>query len=145
MFLVTNINEIIDAVLSLSKPLLYNGVQHLLVTLGNHGLAHLTREEALLYPSMPSTWEPKSVVNVSGAGDWYVMQSSCNNALSSSLSLVGGIISSIIRGCSMTDAIKTGLLSAYYSLISSQTVEAPPNDETILKEWGNIKPKNIYK
>ena len=94
---------------------------------------------------MPSTWEPKSVVNVSGAGDWYVMQSSCNNALSSSLSLVGGIISSVIRGCSMTDAIKTGLLSAYYSLISSQTVEAPPNDETILKEWINIKPKNIYK
>ena len=45
----------------------------------------------------------------------------------------------------MTDAIKTGLLSAYYSLISSQTVEAPPNDETILKEWINIKPKNNYK
>lgn len=61
------------------------------------------------------------------------------------LSLVGGIISSIIKDCSMTDAINTGLLSAYYSLISSQTVEALPNDETILKEWMNIKPKNIYK
>lgn len=69
IFIVSNLEDIINTVLSLSDPLLYNGVQNLLVTLGTHGLMFVTKDEALLYPSAPSGYTV-SVINVSGAGDW---------------------------------------------------------------------------
>uniref|UniRef100_A0A1X7VBV0 Carbohydrate kinase PfkB domain-containing protein n=1 Tax=Amphimedon queenslandica TaxID=400682 RepID=A0A1X7VBV0_AMPQE len=117
---VSNLEDIINTVLSLSDPLLYNGMQNLLVTLGTHGLMYVTKDEALLYPSAPSGY-PVSILNVSGAGD-------C---------LVGGVISSLLEGHSIDASIKIGLLSAHTSLRSSETVAIP--NQTDFGDWMKVE------
>ena len=142
----TTKEEKINIALTHSRVLLQH-IPHLFVTLGQHGLLYMNRDtqEAFLYPPAPPDMLPITVVNVTGAGDKYVIQYMILS-LQSYCSMVGAIMGAISRGQPMGVAIKMGLKAAYLSLMSSDAVSSDLNYDyiTLNDNWSNIEPKMYH-